>query len=52
MHWTAVSGFKAARMAQQGQISTKCTGLLPVVCWLPSISKLTAGKHCINKTFG
>ena len=24
MHWTAVSGFKAARVAQQGQPSTRC----------------------------
>ena len=23
MHWTAVSGFKAARVAQQGQLSTR-----------------------------
>ena len=51
MHWTAVSGFKAARVAQQGQPSTRYK-LLPVVCWLPAISQLTAGKHRFNKTFG
>ena len=26
MHWTAVSGFKAARAAQQGQLSTRGIG--------------------------
>ena len=26
VHWTAVSGFKAARVAQQGQLSTRGIG--------------------------